>query len=109
MKKREGNNIAEILIVIAWLIYISGFFAGIILGNQDVIHPGIYLSYTTKEFSIAVAIICWASAFISGSLILGLAEVIKLLQGIEDKMGMNGILSDNSKGQEIHYDDLPSF
>jgi choline-glycine betaine transporter len=106
MEKSEDNNIAKVLTIIAWITYVGGFIAGLVFGSQEVIHPGIYTSYTTEEFLIEVAIIYWASAFVSGSLILGFAEVIKLLQKIEDKMGVNEMFLDN-KGQEINYDDLP--
>ena len=77
----ETNNIATALTVIAWIVMICGFIAGIALGNVEV--NRLYSSY--KEFSFAVALTYWAIALISGVLMLGLAEVIKLLNEIKNK------------------------
>ena len=76
MDSAPGNNnvIANVLTVIAWLTYICGFIAGIILG-QD---AGI-------EFDMQVAFIYWATTFVSGTMLLGFAEIIKLLTAIKNK------------------------
>lgn len=79
-KPKKTNTIASILTFIAWLIFIIGFLAGVILGNVEV---GTYYSHT--EFSFAVALIYWAVSFISGISILAFAEIIKLLNDIKNK------------------------
>ncbi len=76
----QDNPVAIALTVIAWIIFIAGFIAGIALGNVEV---GTY--YTHTEFSFAAALIYWAVALISGTMFLGFAEIIKLLDAIKNK------------------------
>lgn len=73
---KQNNNVASTLKVIAWIIYIGGFIIGIILA-------GTLNIYST--FSFAVALIYWAIAFISGTISLGFAEIIQLLEMIKIK------------------------
>jgi hypothetical protein len=75
----KTNGVATALRVIAWITYIGGFIAGLILGNVDTGYYGL------TEFSFSVAIIYWVAAFISGTVFLGFAEIISLLQRIVDK------------------------
>ena len=77
----ENNPIASALTVIAWILFIGGFVAGIALGMVEV--EGYYYSHT--EFSFAVAFIYWCIALISGTMFLGFAEIIKLLDAIKNK------------------------
>ena len=77
----ENNPIAKALTIIAWVIFIAGFIAGIVFGNVEV--EGYYRSYS--EFSFALAFIYWCVSFISGMMFLGFAEIIKLLDAIKKK------------------------
>lgn len=72
--KTNSNTIATIFSVIAVFIFILGLFLGIVLGDA--------IGY---KFSIGVALICWGSGFVGGMLMLGFAEIIKLLTAIKDK------------------------
>ncbi len=74
------NGVATALTVIAWIIFIGGFIAGICFANVEV---GTY--YTHEEFSFAIALIYWSVALISGTMFLGFAEIIKLLHDIKNK------------------------
>ena len=72
--KTNSNTIATIFSVIAVFIFILGLFLGIVLGDA--------IGY---KFSIGVALICWGSGFVGGVLMLGFAEIIKLLTAIKNK------------------------
>lgn len=72
--KTNSNTIATIFSVIAVFIFILGLFLGIVLGDA--------IGY---KFSIGVALICWGSGFVGGMLMLGFAEIIKLLTAIKNK------------------------
>ena len=74
---KPTNPIASALSIIAVLIYIGGFIAGILLGAEA---ADIY-----EDFAFSVAFVYWATALISGTLFLGFAEVIKLLNDIKNK------------------------
>ncbi len=86
-KRKEDiktNSVAKALTVIAWFVYISGFIAGIALGTVEV-ERGTYYTYTDTEFSFTIAFIYWCVSFVSGTIFLGFAEIIKLLDAIEKK------------------------
>ena len=72
--KTNSNTIATLFSVIAVFIFILGLFLGIVLGDA--------IGY---KFSIGVALICWGSGFVGGMLMLGFAEIIKLLTAIKNK------------------------
>lgn len=72
IKKRE-NSIASTFRVIAWFIFIGGFLGGLVFGRDN-------YGYRYSEFSFSLAMIYWVSAFISGMVFMGIAEVISLLQ-----------------------------
>lgn len=74
---KPTNPIASALSIIAVLIYFGGFIAGIVLGVEA---ADLY-----KDFAFSVAFVYWATALISGTLFLGFAEVIKLLNDIKNK------------------------
>lgn len=78
------NPIAIVLTVIAWVIFSVGFIMGFVFGNVEVTR-GVYHTYTASEFSFAIAFVYWSISFISGIIMLGFAEVIKLLQAIKNK------------------------
>jgi len=63
------NKVAEAISVIAWIIYIAGVIAGLLNISEDLI----------------IALICWAGGFVFGTMFLGFAEMIKLLQAIKMK------------------------
>ena len=65
------NPVATTLTVIAWIIYICGFIACVILCNDDFVADGLYLL---------------AGSFISGTVFLAIAEIIKLLFKINKKL-----------------------
>ena len=71
----EKNTIANTFKIMACIVFILGFIAVIILGNQTV--PGYYLSHS--EFSFVTALIVWTVSFVQGMLFLGFAEIIQLL------------------------------
>ena len=74
---KPTNPIATALSIIAVLIYIGGFIAGIVLGVEA--------AELYEDFAFSVAFVYWATALISGTLFLGFAEVIKLLNDIKNK------------------------
>lgn len=91
------NPLRNILKVVAFIIYICGFISGIVLGNS--------IEYDT--FYFGVAFVCWISAFISGTLILAVSEVINLLQKILDKNASNQSRVNNqtlSSNQNSNFD-----
>jgi len=78
LEHKEKNSVSTLIFIIAIIIYIGGFLAGASLANA----PSEYYGNT---FNISVAIIYWAFAFICGSILLGLSEIIKLLHKIANK------------------------
>lgn len=86
-KKEEAtvnNPVYIALTAIAWIIFIGGFISGIALGTVEV-ERGYHYTYTDTEFSLAIAIAYWGISFISGTMFLGFAEIIKLLDAIKKK------------------------
>lgn len=77
----EKNGVATAITVIAWVTYIAGFIVGIMQGSVKV--EGMFRDKT--EFSFAIAVTYWSVALISGTLCLGFAEIIKLLNNIKNK------------------------
>lgn len=71
------NGVAKALIFIACIIYIFGFIAGIGSGTD----AAEYYS----EFNFIVALIYWVVTLVSGTMFLGFAEIIKLLEAIKRK------------------------
>jgi len=65
------NQIASVLKAIAWITFLLGFIAGIIIA--------IYAE------TIVAGLLYWFAAFISGIIFLGFAEIIDLLQRLVDK------------------------
>lgn len=73
----KKNPVASIFTGIGCAIFVIGFFLGIFLGQ------GVH-SYHS-DFSFTVALIYWGISFISGMLMIGIAEIIKLLNDIKNK------------------------
>lgn len=69
--KKKYNVVALLLKVIAGLIFGCGFISGIAI------------SYDTRD--LIALLICWCSAFVSGVVFLGFAEIIQLLDDIKKK------------------------
>jgi hypothetical protein len=65
----HGNRIGSLMLIITFLIYIVGFILGI---------------FSIAVGGVQLGIIMFVSAFVSGSLFLGLGEIIELL---DDKKG----------------------
>lgn len=58
------NEVAKLLKMVAWITFILGTIAALIL---------------VVAINIPIALICWASTFVAGAILLGLAEIIHLL------------------------------
>jgi len=58
------NEVAKLLRMVAWILFVLGTIAALIL---------------VVAINIPMALICWASTFVAGAIVLGLAEVIHLL------------------------------
>lgn len=71
----EQSAISNVLMMIAGATYVVGFIAGLVVGTS----VGYY------GFAFMPALIVWIVAFVQGSLILGFAEVVKLLNEINIK------------------------
>lgn len=74
----SNNPVAHALKIIAYLTYACGLFLGLIIARESV-EVG-YFSRVETVFSWTTALLIWSSALISGTLILGFAELIKLSQ-----------------------------
>ena len=77
--ENTGNDIVALLLTgIAAVLYVGGFIAGIV--------------FKDKLDSAAVMFSIWAAALVEGTVMLGFARIIKLLNKIGK--GCNGILSE---------------
>ena len=76
------NEVANVLKIIAGVIFVGGIITGIAMGVQE-IETGYYYTFTEKVFVWSVALVCWVSGFISSALIWGFSEVINLLHKIQ--------------------------
>ena len=79
------NPVAGFLWFIAMALYIGGFLSGIVFANKTVDVGGYYYSRTATKFMWSVALTYWCTAAVSGTLFLGFAEIIKLLEAIKNK------------------------
>lgn len=69
-----SNGVATLIRAIAILTYIGAFILGIGLGRD-----------LRGDFSFFAALLYWGVGFVSGSMLLGFAEIIQLLQDIKNK------------------------
>lgn len=72
---KSFNKMCYFMKVVATIVYVAGFVVG-------------FMSVTSSSHdsnSWMIAAICWLSAFVCGSLFLGLSEVIKLLHYLHNK------------------------
>lgn len=79
------NGVAFVFRVMAWITFIVGFIAGLVLGAQERIVLDYYSVNTSTEFSFATAFACWGVFFVSGMFLLGFSEIIRLLNDMNDK------------------------
>ena len=77
------NIVSSVLSGFAYAIYFFGFIGGIAFANVTI--PNIFGGVSTTTFVWQLAVAVWVSAAISGTLFLGLAEVVALLQLLVDK------------------------
>ncbi len=79
-----SNSIAKSLSAIGWFFIIGGIVAGFIAG----IKTETVVSYFTKNmnFQWTVAIVYWVVSLVSGVLMLGVAEIINLLERLYAKL-----------------------
>ena len=75
----KENKVAKVLTGIAYAIFIIGAILGFAMGYTKNIPEDTYY------FSFAVAVAWWGVSFIGGMLMLGFAEIIKLLNAIKNK------------------------
>jgi len=73
-KVKTSNN-ANGFRLFAALIYVGGFFVGLFNSNVNT-------GYGLMEFSFSLALNYWVAVFICGTVILGVAEIINLLEKI---------------------------
>jgi hypothetical protein len=78
----KTNTVATVLTVLAWLIFVTGLIAGIVLGTEA---GEVTSYYGDPSFEFSAAWPCWIVSFISGIFVLGFSEIIKLLQKIYNK------------------------
>lgn len=74
------NIVSSVLSGFAYAIYFFGFIGGIVFANVTI--PNIFGGVSTTTFVWQLAVAVWVSAAISGTLFLGLAEVVALLQAL---------------------------
>lgn len=76
-KSNNKNTISQVFTGIAWAIFILGFILGFAMGYQQI-------EYSDK-FKFSVALIYWCISFVSGMVMLGFSEIIKLLNELKNK------------------------
>ena len=86
------NSVATSLKVIAWLTFIGGIILGIIVGNATAEY--------SWEFNFPFALAAWVSSFISGTLLLGFAEIVTLLQKLVESGSRKLILQTTTENQK---------
>ncbi|KEO82016.1 hypothetical protein [Tumebacillus flagellatus] len=77
----EETKTARVLRFLGWAVMVVGVVSGFFLANVPV-EPG--AMYT--RFELALAFKYWIGSIVSGVLVLGFAEVVRLLDKINDKL-----------------------
>lgn len=73
--KSEKNTVSVLITAVACVIFVFGFILGCyFLGTN-----------TSSISSFILALICWCIAGMAGTLVLGLAEIVELLNDIKNK------------------------
>lgn len=77
-KRGAKNAVSVVFKVMAWIIFIGGFLAGIVLATA--------LEYDVGGgFSFAIALAYWVMALVSGMAFFGFGEIIQLLTDIRNE------------------------
>jgi len=70
MEKIDDNIVGNTVKVIGWIFLAAGLIAGLVLAVSE---------------TFLTAMLVWASAIVIGTLLLGVSEVIRLLQLLVDR------------------------
>ena len=99
MTKSRKTSIPGILDVIAVILFIGGFIAGIEIG--------------TEGLSFALALAAWSTTFVAGILLMAVSEIIKQLQDIAYRISNLNIALDKTligkDAETINVADLPEL
>ena len=71
---KHKSKTASALVICAFVVYILGLISGIVLGDT-----------ITHEFSWGLAICIWMTAFINGTLLMAISEIITALDELKRK------------------------
>jgi hypothetical protein len=74
------NIVSRVLNGFGFAIYFFGLIGGVVLSNVTI--PNIFGGAPTTTFVWQLAVGIWVSAAISGTLLLGLGEIVALLQAL---------------------------
>lgn len=75
----SDNSVVTLLRIIAFITYIGAFVLGLVFGREARVSDS-YLFREETVFSFTTALLYWSSGLISGTFILGFAELISLSQ-----------------------------
>ena len=73
------NAIASLLKKLAFAVFILGFIGGIVIG-KTVVPPADLYRFEADKFHFEYAVVAWFSAFFLGALLLGVSELLSILQ-----------------------------
>jgi hypothetical protein len=96
----RSNGISTVLRIIGWLTYIGGFIIGIV--------ATVDAPYSLAKYGPFLTVAYWSASFISGSIFLGFAEIINLLQELVNI----GLITKNDISktyQQNDFSDLPEL
>lgn len=68
----KENMIGNTIKVVGWIIFAAGLIAGFVVG---------------VDISFITAMMVWVASLVTGAILLGISEVIKLLQKLVDQKG----------------------
>ena len=77
MQNFYRNTVAAVLKIVAVVVIVVGIIVRIVSGNAE--------AEITGEFGVATMISTWLSFFVYGVVLLGIGEIIDLLQKILDQ------------------------
>jgi uncharacterized membrane protein YraQ (UPF0718 family) len=83
-EREASNSIAKSLSAVGWFFIIGGIIAGFIAGITSETVVSYFSQRETFEWSVAITY--WVVSFVSGILMLGVAEIIDLLERINSKL-----------------------
>lgn len=73
------NAIASVLKKLAFAVFILGFIGGLVIG-KTVVPPADLYRFEADKFHFEYAVVAWFSAFFLGALLLGVSELLSILQ-----------------------------